>query len=99
MLKFFIKLLGAIFLCWSIVILPARAEFCRQLDGHQICILNIKRSAKNYWQYQATASIDGIEKPTASYDCRERLITDRDGNLSRFRSRIDSKLICSLYRR
>jgi hypothetical protein len=99
MLKFIIKLLGALLLCWSIAILPAKAEFCRQLDGHQICIISIKRSAKNYWQYQATASVDGIEKPTASYDCRERLITDLDGNLSRFRSRIDSKLICSLYRR
>ncbi len=99
MAKSFIKLCGAILSCWLLVIYPARAEFCRQVDGHQICILNIKRSAKNYWQYQATAKIDGIEKPTASYDCRSRSITDLDGNQSLFRSRLDSKLICSLYRR
>ena len=99
MFEFFIKLICPILLCWSIAILPASADFCRQVDGHQICILSIKRSAKNYWQYQATASIDGIEKPTASYDCRERSITDLDGNQSLFRSRLDSQLICSLYRR
>jgi hypothetical protein len=99
MFKFLIKLVISLLVCFSSVTLPASADYCRQVEGHQICILNIKRSAKNYWQYQATASIDGIEKPTASYDCRERSITDLDGNQSLFRSRLDSKLICSLYRR
>ena len=99
MFRFLIKLIGSILLYWSIVTLPASADFCRQIDSHRVCILDIKRSAKNYWQYQATASIDGIDKPTASYDCRARSITDLDGNQSLFRSRLDSKLICSLYRR
>jgi hypothetical protein len=81
------------------MILPAQADFCRQFDGHQICFRKIERTAKNYWQYQAIASIDGIEKPFASYDCRDRSITDADGNMSSFRSRLDGKLICSLYRR
>ena len=97
--KSLIKLFSTICLCWLTAILPAKAAFCRQIDGHQICILKIERSAKNYWQYQAMASIDGREKPLASYDCRDRLITDFDGNLSSFRSRQDAKLICSLYRR
>jgi len=78
--------------------IPARAEFCRQVDGHQICIVDIKRSAKNYWQYQALVRIDGIDKPAASYDCRDRLITDLDGNMSSFRSRKDGQIVCSLYR-
>jgi hypothetical protein len=99
MSKSLIKLFSVILLCWLAAILPAKANFCRQIDGHQICILKIERSAKNYWQYQAMASIDGIEKPLASYDCRDRLITDFDGNLSSFRSRQDAQLICSLYRR
>ena len=99
MSKSLIKLLILVLLCWSLVIFPAQADFCRQIDRHRVCILKIERSAKNYWQYQATASVDGIEKPAASYDCRERLITDLDGNLSLFRSRLDSQLICSLYRR
>jgi hypothetical protein len=97
--KSLLKLFWLALCCWLTAIVPARAEFCRQVDGHQICILKIERSAKNYWQYQAMASIDGVEKPIASYDCRDRLITDFDGNLSSFRSRQDGKLICSLYRR
>jgi hypothetical protein len=83
---------------WWMSVAPANAEFCRQVDGHRICIVSIKRSAKNYWQYQAKVSTDGIEQPIASYDCRERSITDRDGNMSSFRSRKDGKIVCSLYR-
>ncbi len=98
MLQSLLKLTISSLLCWSLTILPAQAKFCRQTQGHQICILKIDRSAKNYWQYQALVSIDGIEKPAASYDCRDRLITDRDGNLSSFRSRLDGKIVCSLYR-
>jgi hypothetical protein len=97
--RYFIKLFWLIFLCWSIDSRPVQAAFCRQIEGHQICILKIDRSAKNYWQYQALVSVDGIEKPAASYDCRDRLITDLDGNLSSFRSRIDGRIVCSLYRR
>jgi hypothetical protein len=78
---------------------PAYAEFCRGVEGLRICIVKIERSAKNYWQYQAMTSIDGIEQPLASYDCRERLITDFDGNMSSFRSRKDGSIVCSLYRR
>jgi hypothetical protein len=79
-------------------IAPAYAEFCRQVEGHRICIVDIKRSAKNYWQYQAVVSNDGIESPSASYDCRERLIIDLEGKVSSFRSRKDAKFVCSLYR-
>jgi hypothetical protein len=97
-LRSFIKLFCLVWLCWLATVSPARAEFCRQVDGHRICILSIKRSAKNYWQYQATVSTDGIERPSASYDCRERSIVDRDGNMALFRSRLDGSIVCSLYR-
>jgi hypothetical protein len=93
-----VKLCSIGLLIWSIGVAPANAEFCRKLEGHQICIVDIQRSAKNYWQYQAVVSNDGIELPAASYDCRERLITDRDGSLSSFRSRKDGSVVCSLYR-
>jgi hypothetical protein len=94
-----IKLLWVGLLCWLTVVAPARAEFCRQVDGHRICILSIKRSAKNYWQYQATVSTDGIKQPAASYDCREKSIIEADGNMALFRSRLDGSIVCSLYRR
>lgn len=93
------KLLAIGLLLWWTSVTPARAEFCRQVEGHQICIVSIKRSAKNYWQYQAMVTTDGVARPTASYDCREQLITDLDGNTASFRSRRDGKIVCSLYRR
>jgi hypothetical protein len=77
---------------------PAYGAFCRQIEGHRICIVDIKRSAKNYWQYQAVVSNDGIESPPASYDCREQLIIDLGGKVSSFRERKDAKFVCSLYR-
>lgn len=94
-----VKLLCLVLICWLINPLPAEAEFCRQVDSQRICILSIKRSAKNYWQYQAVVSVDGIEQPFANYDCRDRLITEPDGNMAAFRSRPAGAFVCSLYRR
>ncbi|WP_309732473.1 hypothetical protein [Chamaesiphon sp. OTE_75_metabat_556] len=99
MLKSLIKLCAIGLLFWLTNVDPVRAEFCRQTDGHRICIVSIKRSAKNFWQYQAIVSTDGIDRPSASYDCRARLITEADGNTASFRSRPDGKIVCSLYRR
>jgi hypothetical protein len=98
-LKSLIKLCAIGLLFWLTIADPVRAEFCRQTDGHRICIVSIKRSAKNFWQYQAMVSMDGIDRPSASYDCRARLITEADGNTASFRSRQDGKIVCSLYRR
>lgn len=99
MLQSWIKFWCLVVLCWLTAVVPAHAEFCRQVDGHQICILRIKRSAKNYWQYQATVSTDGTIQPSASYDCREKSIIDQDGNMALFRSRLDGAIVCTLYRR
>lgn len=99
MVQFVIKLLCLVLLYWLTAVAPASAEFCRQVDGHRICILSIKRSAKNYWQYQAIVSTDGEIQPSASYDCRDRSIVERDGNMALFRSRPDGAIVCSLYRR
>ena len=32
---------------------PAVASFCRNYKENRICILSIKRSAKNYWEYRS----------------------------------------------
>jgi hypothetical protein len=103
-LRFLAKLFGKLgligLISWLLNITPASAALsCRQIDGHQICIEQIERSAKNYWQYQAMVSKDGLKLPIASYDCREKLITDFDGNISSFRNRKDGGFVCSLYRR
>ncbi len=54
-----------------LVISPVQAfEYCRTVDGHKICILSLQRSAKNYWEYRASVSIDQ-QKPTSEvFDCR-----------------------------
>lgn len=54
-------------------VLPAEAAFCRTTAEHRICILEIKRSAKNYWEYRAAISIDGQTRPIEVYNCRERV--------------------------
>lgn len=97
-LKSLIKLFTIGLLLWLTNTDPVRAEFCRQVEGQRICIVSIKRSAKNYWQYQAMVSIEGIERASASYDCRARLIVEADGNTAAFRSRPDGRVVCSLYR-
>ncbi|WP_310487063.1 hypothetical protein [Chamaesiphon sp. VAR_69_metabat_338] len=98
-MKYLIKLCAIGLLLWLTNTDSVRAEFCRQVEDRRICIVSIKRSAKNYWQYQAMVSIDGIEQASASYDCRARLVVDADGNTAAFRSRRDGQFVCSLYRR
>jgi hypothetical protein len=46
---------------------------CRAVDGHQVCVVSIKRSAKNYWEYRAQLSIDDQPLPIERYDCRPTL--------------------------
>jgi hypothetical protein len=54
-----------------LVMLPAEAYTCRNYKGHQICILSIKRSAKNHWEYRASVSVDGVKTPVEVYNCRD----------------------------
>ena len=35
------------------------APLCHTIQNQTVCILTIKRSAKNYWEYSAAVSIDG----------------------------------------
>ncbi|MEM1368375.1 MAG: hypothetical protein AAGG02_10220 [Cyanobacteria bacterium P01_H01_bin.15] len=51
---------------------PAQAATCRTNSDHEICILSIKRSAKNYWEYRARVTIDGKKEPKQIYNCREK---------------------------
>ncbi len=44
---------------------------CRQFSGDKICIVSIKRSAKNYWEYETIVKINGMIKPKKIYDCHE----------------------------
>ncbi|NEO86874.1 MAG: hypothetical protein F6J87_21840 [Spirulina sp. SIO3F2] len=46
--------------------------YCSNRAGHQICIIELQRSAKNYWEYRAQTTLDGIRQPPVKYDCRAK---------------------------
>lgn len=80
--------------------LPASAsEFCRQIEGKEICIVAIKRSAKNYWEYRAKVRIDGAVRPQQIYNCRRRIRVQKDGSAIRFSSGGAGEFICSYFQK
>lgn len=46
--------------------------FCQEVAGRNVCLLKLDRSAKNYWEYRALITVDGVEQPKFRYDCRQR---------------------------
>jgi hypothetical protein len=78
---------------------PAQAAFCRQIDHHTLCLLEVKRSAKNYWEYRAKVQIDGVEKPFEVYNCRDRVRIQSDGNIRPFAPRGAGWVICQSLKR
>ncbi|EAZ89236.1 hypothetical protein [Crocosphaera chwakensis] len=93
MLKLIVILI-VICISWSIIIPSAKAEFCRQIKGHQVCIVKIKRSAKNYWEYRAAVKIDQEIRSIEIYDCRQRHRVTQEGDIIPFKSNGVGKLIC-----
>jgi hypothetical protein len=81
------------------VALPAEASFCRNSNNHSICILSIKRSAKNYWEYRAAVSVDGVERPIEVYNCRDRIRVRTDRTVVPFEPNSPGELICSFFQR
>ncbi|MEH1912366.1 MAG: hypothetical protein V7L05_13770 [Nostoc sp.] len=84
------------------VVDPAFASVCRNYadyDGlrHQICILSINRSAKNYWEYRAAVSGDGVKRPVEVYNCRERVKVQHDGTVLAFQQKDPGEMICSFF--
>ncbi|NDJ22357.1 hypothetical protein GS682_12075 [Nostoc sp. B(2019)] len=79
------------------VALPSDASVCRNYDGQQICILSINRSAKNYWEYRATVSVNGVKRPIEVYNCREQVKVQQDGTVLPFEQKDPGKLICSFF--
>ncbi|WP_265276180.1 hypothetical protein [Nostoc sp. KVJ3] len=83
---------------------PAFASVCRNYDNydglhlrHKICILSINRSAKNYWEYKAVVSVDGVKRPTEIYNCRERVKVQKDGSVLPFEQKDFGEIICSFF--
>ncbi|GAB4384933.1 MAG: hypothetical protein Kow00121_49140 [Elainellaceae cyanobacterium] len=78
---------------------PAQAAFCRQMGDRTICILDIKRSAKNYWEYRASVRIGKQVRPVEVYNCRDRLRIQPDGTVTPFEANGAGELICTTLNR
>lgn len=84
----------------SLTMAPAlAAENCRRVNGHQICIQRMKRSAKNYWQYQAKLKVDDEQRPMEMYDCRDRLRLPKDGTIIPYWQDDAVDVVCRLFRK
>lgn len=75
MAQFLIALMAFSLVCLSSAPTAMAGEplLCRALDNHQVCVMAIKRSAKNYWEYRVQLSIEGRLLPLERYDCRRTL--------------------------
>ena len=82
----------------GIAIAPAAQalNYCRMVGEHEVCLLNVKRSAKNYWEYRAVVSVDGQPRPLEIYNCRQRTRTREDGTVVPFEAQGAGVLICKL---
>ncbi len=76
----------------------AATDICRSIDGHEVCIVSIKRSAKNYWEFNAAVRIDGKRGPKEPYNCRSQYKTNANGRLERFDKGSIGSLVCRAYR-
>lgn len=70
---FFILIVLIIVLVSLLKISPVLASSCWQFNQQKICFLEIKRSAKFHWRYRVKITADGVRKPLAVYDCRQKL--------------------------
>lgn len=75
---------------------PAKAAFCRTYKDNTICILSIKRSAKNYWEYRASVKVNGETRPIEIYNCRDRTRIKAEGKIVGFGLNGAGELICQV---
>ncbi|WP_293124955.1 hypothetical protein [Microcoleus sp. bin38.metabat.b11b12b14.051] len=78
--------------------LPAEASVCRNYQGRDICIVDIKRSAKNYWEYRVILSVDGVKQPLEVYNCRDRTTVKQDGTISAFGESNSGEFVCRFFK-
>lgn len=96
---FAIALLGLIGLNLLLPIQSAQAAICRHLGDKEVCIVEIRRSAKYYWRYRVTLSVDGKQRDREIYNCRDRLRISAQGDRIPFQSPGIGDLVCNLTRR
>jgi hypothetical protein len=75
-------------------------NMCRVRYGQEVCILKLKRSAKNYWEYRAKVSIDGEQQKNLEvYNCRDRTLTRKGKYPIPFQPNSPGELVCQTFQR
>lgn len=78
----------------------ADAAMCGVRDGQEVCILRLKRSAKNYWEYRAKVSIDGKKQSDPEiYNCRDRTLTRKGKYPIPFKPDSPGELVCKIFQK
>lgn len=78
----------------------AQAEMCRDRFGQKVCILKLKRSAKNYWEYRAKVSVDGEKQRYKEvYNCRDLTLTRRGKYSIPFKPNGPGELVCQTFQK
>ncbi len=77
--------------------------FSQNASGQPICLLQIKRSAKNYWEYRVALKIGDRPKVTRIYDCRQHSYWQADKAQVTTQNLIEQdqleKYVCRLYQK
>ena len=94
-----LALISLILLFWLGYAPIANADMCRDRFGQQVCILKLKRSAKNYWEYRATVSIDGEKRAKEIYNCRDRTLTRKGKYPIPFQPNSPGELVCKTFQK
>ena len=63
----------ATILIWVPPVLAGAPLLCQTIEGHEVCLVSIKRSAKNFWEYRVQLRVDGRVRAKERYDCRRTL--------------------------
>jgi hypothetical protein len=75
---------------------------CTTLNNQTLCLQTLQRSAKNYWEYRVTLTLNTIPQPPELYNCRDRIITKnitkKDKSRVKFTPQDFSNFICRLYK-
>ncbi|MGF1493872.1 MAG: hypothetical protein ACFBSC_15750 [Microcoleaceae cyanobacterium] len=72
--------------CFNLTLLPGiAADLCHRIDGKDVCIHRIKRSAKRYWEYRVSLKVEGKVQPTEIYNCRRQLLIKSNGKTVEFK--------------
>ena len=86
--------------CWLGFAPAANADICGDRFGQQVCVIKLKRSAKNYWEYRAKVSIDGKKQRYKEiYNCRDRTLIRRGKYPIPFKPNSPGELVCKTFQK